>query len=158
MNTLKIKKLHPDATMPTRAHPTDAGIDIYASETVVVTNGTKIPTGIAVDIPAGYEGTIRPRSGLTSKTRLRVQLGTIDAGYNGEIKVIADCINNTKFNETDDGYNFSELAYRVDKGDKIAQLVIQKVELPTVLIVDEFDGISERGANGFGSTDKESGY
>lgn len=90
LDTLKIKKLHPDATIPTRAHETDSGLDIYANETVTVTRSTLVSTGVAIDIPPGYEGTIRPRSGLTSKTVFRVQLGTVDAGYNGEIKVMAD--------------------------------------------------------------------
>ena len=148
MNTLKIKKLHEDAITPTRSHSTDAGLDIYANETVTVTNGTKISTGIAIDIPAGYEGTIRPRSGLTSKTLLRVQLGTVDAGYNGEIKVIADSYPAMK--EKSGGLQV--YGHRVGKGDKIAQLVIQKVELPSVEIVEELKSESARGSNGFGST------
>ena len=143
MNILKIKKLHKDAITPTRSHSTDAGLDIYASETVIVTNGTKIPTGIAVDIPAGYEGTIRPRSGLTSRTRLRVQLGTVDAGYNGEIKMIADCYPATAL---------QVIGHRVKKGDKIAQLVISPIETPSVEVVEEFESESARGSNGFGST------
>lgn len=142
MDTIKIKQLSASATLPTRSHPTDAGLDIYASDTVVVHKGTLIPTGIAIDIPKGYEGQIRPRSGVSSKTNLRVVLGTVDSGYTGEIKVIADHFTN----------DWTTEGYRVDKGDKIAQLVIQKVELPTVSIVDEFDGVSERGVNGFGST------
>ena len=150
MNTLKIKKLHEDAITPTRGHSTDAGLDIYANETVTVTNGTKISTGIAIDIPAGYEGTIRPRSGLTSKTLLRVQLGTVDEGYNGEIKVIADSYPAMK--EKSGGLQV--YGHRVEKGDKIAQLVISPIVTPSVEIVEEFDSESARGANGFGSTDR----
>lgn len=145
MDQLKIKKLHEEATIPTRAHSTDAGVDIYANETVTVTNGTKISTGIAIDIPAGYEGTIRPRSGLTSKTRLRVQLGTVDAGYNGEIKVIADSY---------PAAALQAIGHRVKKGDKIAQLVISPIVTPSVEIVEDFDSESARGTNGFGSTDR----
>lgn len=151
MKTLQIKKLHPDAITPTRSFPTDAGLDIYANETVMVTNGTKISTGIAIDIPSGYEGTIRPRSGLTSKTRLRVQLGTVDAGYSGEIQVIADYGNDVDFNTEIE--EFTKMGYKVDKGDKIAQLVVSPIVTPTVDIVEEFDTASERGENGFGSSD-----
>ena len=143
MNKLQIKQLSESATLPTRAHEHDAGLDLYASETVMIYKDMtrKVPTGIAVDIPPGYEGTIRPRSGKTAKTPLRVQLGTIDSGYTGEIQVICDCYNSEPF-------------YRVEQGEKIAQLVIQKVELPTLEIVDQFHTQSERGSNGFGSTDE----
>ena len=141
MNTLKIKKLHTDAIIPTRAHETDAGLDIFALEDTYIqsTHASLVPTGIAVDIPKGYEGTIRPRSGKTAKTNLRVQLGTVDAGYNGEIKVIADTLNNS--------------TYLVRAGEKIAQLVINPIVTPVVEIVEDFDTQSERGSNGFGSTD-----
>ena len=144
MKTIQIKQLSESATLPTRAHEHDAGLDLYASETVMIYKDMtrKVPTGIAVDIPPGYEGTIRPRSGKTAKTPLRVQLGTIDSGYTGEIQVICDCYNSEPF-------------YRVEQGEKIAQLVIQKVELPTLEIVDQFHTQSERGSNGFGSTDEE---
>ena len=142
MQTLQIKQLSPNATLPTRTHRTDAGLDIYASEDIIVTHthAVIIPTGIAVNIPAGYEGTIRPRSGKSVKTNLRVVLGTIDAGYTAEIGVIADTLNKSN--------------YLVKKGEKIAQLVIQKVELPTIEIVDQFDTQSERGEKGFGSSDE----
>lgn len=145
LDTIKIKKLHEDAITPTRSHSTDAGLDIYANETITVTRGTLVSTGIAIDIPAGYEGTMRPRSGLTIKTPLRVQLGTVDAGYNGEIKVIADCYPATAL---------QVIGHRVKKGDKIAQLVISPIVTPTVEIVEEFESESARGANGFGSTDR----
>ena len=145
LETIKIKKLNDNATIPTRSHSTDAGLDLYASESEWVDEGTLISTGIAVDIPPGFEGTIRPRSGLTSRTGLRVQLGTVDAGYNGELKVIADCIP-----QGDDG----DQTYAVYAGDKIAQLVLSPIETPVVEVVDEFDSESERGENGFGSTGK----
>src|SRR5690625_4790387 len=88
------KRLNDEAMIPTRAHPTDSGFDLYASEDVVIEPGeTKvIPTGIAVKLPAGYEAQVRPRSGVTAKTKLRVQLGTIDNEYTGEIGVIVDNI------------------------------------------------------------------
>lgn len=145
IENIKIKKLNDNATIPTRSHSTDAGLDLYASESEWVDEGTLISTGIAVDIPPGYEGTIRPRSGLTSRTGLRVQLGTVDAGYNGELKVIADCIPKG---------DYVGQTYEVLTGDKIAQLVISPIESPVVEVVDEFDSESERGENGFGSTGK----
>ena len=142
MNKLQIKQLSESATLPTRSHEYDAGLDLYASEDTLVTytHASVIPTGIAVNIPAGYEGQIRPRSGKSSKTNIRVILGTVDATYNGEIGIIADTLNKSN--------------YLVKKGEKIAQLVIQKVELPTLEIVDQFHTQSSRGSNGFGSTDE----
>src|SRR5690625_3213159 len=88
------KRLNDDAILPTKAHPTDSGFDLYASADVIIEPGeTKIiPTGIAVELPQGYEATVRPRSGVTAMTKLRVQLGTIDNGYTGEIGVIVDNI------------------------------------------------------------------
>ena len=142
MKTLQIKQLSPNATLPTRNFSTDSGLDIYASEDTIVTHthATIIPTGIAVNIPKGYEGTIRPRSGKSTKTNLRVVLGTIDAGYNAEIGVIADTLDRS--------------SYLVQRGEKIAQLVIQRVETPQLEIVDQFDTQSERGEKGFGSSDE----
>ena len=143
LETIKIKKLNDNATIPTRSHSTDAGLDLYASEDVSVARGTMIPTGIAVDIPPGYEAQVRPRSGLSVRSSLRVTLGTIDSGFVGEINVIADSINVV-----------GSTMYHVKKGDKIAQLVISPIETPVVEVVDEFDSDSERGENGFGSTGK----
>ena len=142
MKSLQIKQLSESATLPTRAYEHDAGLDLYASEDTLVTytHASVIPTGIAVNIPAGYEGQIRPRSGKSSKTNLRVVLGTIDAGYTAKIGVIADALDRSN--------------YLVQRGEKIAQLVIQKVELPQLEIVDQFDTQSERGEKGFGSSDE----
>ena len=142
MQTLQIKQLSPNATLPTRNFPTDSGLDIYASEDVIVTHthAVIIPTGIAINIPAGYEGTIRPRSGKSVKTNLRVVLGTIDCGFNGEIGVIA---------EASDRSN-----YLVQRGEKIAQLVVTPIMTPQLEIVDQFDTQSERGEKGFGSSDE----
>lgn len=86
------KRLTEDAVLPTKAFPTDSGWDLTASEDIIVEPGETVvvKTGIAVELPAGYEATVRPRSGVTAKTKLRVQLGTIDNGYGGEIGVIVD--------------------------------------------------------------------
>ena len=142
MKSIQIKQLSESATLPTRAHKHDAGLDIYASEDTLVTytHASVIPTGIAVNIPAGYEGQIRPRSGKSCKTNRRVILGTVNCGYNGEIGVIADTLNKSE--------------YLVRKGEKIAQLVISPIVTPTLEIVDQFDTQSARGSNGFGSTDE----
>ena len=143
MDYIKIKILSEGAKIPTRSHPTDSGLDLYASEDVSVSRGTMIPTGIAVDIPPGFEAQVRPRSGLSVRSSLRVTLGTIDSGFVGEINVIADSIN-----------VIGSTMYHVKKGDKIAQLVLSPIETPEVEVVDEFDSESERGENGFGSTGK----
>ena len=142
MKTLQVKQLNENATLPTRNFSTDSGLDIYASEEILVTHlhAAIIPTGIAINIPEGYEGTIRPRSGKSTKTNLRVVLGTIDAGYNAEIGVIADTLDRS--------------SYLVQRGEKIAQLVLTKVELPLLEVVDQFESNSERGSKGFGSSDE----
>lgn len=140
MDKLRVKLLTDDATMPTRSHPHDAGLDLYAAESEIIyqDHTAVIKTDIAVEIPAGYQAEIRPRSGKTSKTSLRVQLGTIDAGYIGPLGVICDC-------------HPKDLFCQVTKGDKIAQLVITPVETPTIELVDNFSE-TDRGAQGYGST------
>lgn len=139
LEAIKIKKLNDNATIPTRSHPTDAGLDLYAlGDHVIEGGGTAlVKTGIAVDIPEGYEGSVRPRSGLTLKTPLKVQLGTIDSGYQSDVGIIAHAVDTVVIRE----------------GDKIAQLVISPIENPVVNVVKDFDGETERGENGFGSTD-----
>lgn len=166
------KRLNEDAVIPTKAHATDSGFDLVASADVIIEPGETavVPTGIAVQLPVGYEAAVRPRSGVTSKTKLRVQLGTIDNGYAGEIGVIVDNIGvNTaprraivgtdtthKLLRIDGSYStlgaFNNNAiYQIRKNDRIAQLVITR--LPDVEAVEVFDvGESARGANGFGSS------
>ncbi|RPK04871.1 Deoxyuridine 5'-triphosphate nucleotidohydrolase [Bacillus subtilis] len=92
---VNIKRLSPDAQIPAYAHATDAGFDLVAAEDVIIEPGWAelVPTGLAFEIPEGYEMQIRPRSGITLNTRLRVQLGTVDSGYRGEVEVIVDNIN-----------------------------------------------------------------
>src|SRR5699024_5462229 len=96
--TIGFKRLTDDAILPTKAHPTDSGYDLYAAEDVIIEPGDTaiVKTGIAVELPPGYEAQIRPRSGVTAKTKLRVQVGTIDNGYKGEIGVIVDNIHPLK--------------------------------------------------------------
>lgn len=142
-NKLRVKRLSNNATIPTKAHTSDSGFDLYASEdTVIYAGETKvIPTDIAIDLPIGVEAHVRPRSGLTSKTKLRVQLGTIDNNYKGGIGIIADNIDFLK-----------QEPIVINKGDKIAQLVVQY--LPPYSFTEEVGdvGTSDRGDNGFGST------
>lgn len=143
LDKLQIKLLSKDATMPERKYKIDAGLDIFAAENQLVRrNETKvIKTDVAVNIPKGYEGTIRPRSGKSSKTGLRVVVGTIDAHYIGAIGVICDCHSKDPF-------------VSIKKGDKIAQLVINPVVTPEVEEVENFGIDSERGNKGFGSSDE----
>lgn len=140
---VKFKKLNPDAKIPAYAHRTDAGADIFAvEETTIPPHQTVVvKTGIAVAIPAGYEIQIRPRSGMSLKTPLRVANapGTIDCEYRGEVGVI---ISNT-----------GNLTQKIEKYDKIAQMVIAPVPMIDWEEVDELD-TTERGEGGFGSTGK----
>src|SRR5699024_7108375 len=161
------KKISDEAKLPMKAHATDSGFDLFVSEDVSIKPGeTKvIKTGIAIKMPPGYEAQVRPRSGITSKTDLRVQLGTIDNDYTGEIGIIVDNISGNQSNNASyvyrdikgdfiDASNICEgTYYEVKKGDKLAQLVIAPI--PGVEVY-EFDDDYEtvRGSNGFGSTDE----
>lgn len=101
-----------------------------------------VPTGIAIELPDGYYADVRPRSGLTSKSALRVHLGTIDSNYRGDIGII--CENTNHLDE--------ESLIKIKRGDKIAQILIQKLPEIELVEVNELSD-SERGINGFGSTD-----
>ena len=138
---LSFKRIHPDAVMPAYAHPSDAGMDVCSTRSLVIPAGNRalVPTGLVVNLPAGYEAQVRPRSGLALKhgvTFLNAP-GTIDAGYRGEIGVILA--------------NFGETDFEIKTGDRIAQLVIAPVTQPTVVEATEVDE-TDRGAGGFGST------
>ncbi len=139
---LKIKKLHPDAIIPKYAKYGDAGMDLYSVEDCEVLSGAtcKIKTGIAVELPHGFASLIWDKSGLATKYSIKTIGGVLDSGYRGEY--IVGII------------NLGKSTYKIEKGDKIAQLLIQKVEHPTINIVEELSD-SERGDNGFGSTGKK---
>lgn len=140
---MPIVRLDPDLALPTYARAGDAGADLVAREDVMVAAGggrALVPTGIALAIPEGYAGFVQPRSGLALRhgvTCLNTP-GLIDAGYRDEIKVL---LVNTDPSQ----------AYHVRRGDRVAQLVIQRVEEAEFVICDELPR-GERGVAGFGST------
>lgn len=140
--SIAIKMLDSELPVPSYAHPSDAGADLHAREGVVLEPGDRalIRTGIALAIPHGYVGLVHPRSGLAAKHGITVvnAPGTVDAGYRGEIMVT---LLNTDKTE----------AFTVNRGDRIAQLVIQKVEQAAFAQVDSLEE-SARGVGGFGST------
>ena len=136
---LQIKLLNEDATLPTKAHDTDSGFDLYASKELTIKPGETVivPTGVAVKFPLLWGGMIRPRSGMTAKTKLRVQTGTIDNDYTGEIGIIVD--------------NIGQDEIKIDKGLKLAQMVLEHIPLVDVKVVDELEhGV--RGEKGYGSS------
>lgn len=140
--TVEIVRLDKSLPLPKRAHEGDAGVDLYSASDVVIEPGERalVNTGIAISLPLGTVGLIHPRSGLAARSGLSVvnTPGTIDAGYRGEIKV---CLINHDLRE----------AITISKGDRIAQLVVQKVELFNFAEVDTLTE-TERGAGGYGST------
>jgi len=136
---MQIKRLHPEAILPSYAHPGDAGMDLYSCEQLVIPPQERrlIKTGISLAIPPGYVGLIWDRSGLASKHGLKSMAGVIDTGYRGEVCVLI--------------HNLSLVPFTVEKGMKISQMLIQPVtqmELEEVASLDDTD----RGAGGFGST------
>ena len=133
-------KLFPEATLPTRAHPDDAGLDLYGLEDAVLLpqSGKALRTGIAIALPVGHVGLVADRSSLAKKG-LKTAGGVIDAGYRGEIQVVL--------------WNISKEEIRISRGERIAQLMILPIATPAVLEVTELDS-TDRGAKGFGSTGK----
>lgn len=140
MKPLHCKKLLPDAILPTRAHPDDAGLDIYSVEEVVVESGQgrMVSTGVAVALPEGHVGMIADRSSLAKKG-LKTAGGIIDAGYRGEIKIVL--------------WNISDQPLRLARGERIAQMLILPIATPTPCEVETLDSTA-RGQGGFGSTGK----
>lgn len=167
---VKFKKLHPEAVAPTYAKPGDSGFDLVAVEDVIIEPGETVivKTGLAFEIPHGYELQIRPRSGVSAKTKLRLSNapGTIDSGYRGEVGVIVDNIEplssemavikgmtfNLKRKIVWDLAGMHEVgSYIIRKGDRIAQGVIAPVITATFTESDELSE-TERGSGGYGST------
>ena len=138
---LKVKKLNPDAILPSYAREGDAGLDLFAVKSLVITPGTSalVPTGIAIQLPSGTEAKVRPRSGLALKHAITVlnTPGTVDEGYRGEVGVIL--------------INHGTTAFHVNAGMKIAQMVVSpRIQVAVVEVAELSD--TERGAGGFGST------
>ena len=139
---LRLRRLHPDAVVPKYAHgpEEDAGMDLCSVAEAVLEPGIPqaVPTGLSIELPAGFEAQIRPRSGLALKHAISVpnSPGTIDPGYRGEVKVIL--------------INLGRESYTIAKGDRIAQMVIARYE-PVEIEEGELSD-STRGAGGFGSS------
>ncbi|WP_436860453.1 dUTP diphosphatase [Staphylococcus caeli] len=173
-DTLQIKLLSNNATKPKRADDESAGYDIYAAETVILEPQQKalIATDLAVNIPKGYVGLLTSRSGVSSKTHLVVETGKIDAGFQGHMKI--NIKNDIEIAEPWDSYSHHwspigidgefierpkteenlvmEGCYKIQKGDRLAQLVIVPIWTPELVPVKEFSNESARGEKGFGST------
>jgi dUTP diphosphatase len=139
---ISIQRLHPKAVLPSYAHgpDEDAGLDLHAVESVTLEPGQPrlVPTGIAIELPPGFEAQIRPRSGLALQHAITVPNApaTIDPGYRGEIRVIL--------------LNLGPSAYQVAPGDRIAQMIVARYE--AVEWVEEDLADSRRGTGGFGSS------
>ena len=139
--TLRFRKVHPDAVLPSYAHPSDAGMDVRSVEDLTIAPGKRalVHTGLVMLLPPMYEAQVRPRSDLALKSGVTVlnTPGTIDSGYRGEVGVILA--------------NFGDADFQVKKGDKIAQIVIAPVTQPEIVETTEVDE-TDRGSGGFGST------
>jgi dUTP pyrophosphatase len=137
-----MRRLHPDASLPERAHAGDAGLDLCAVEGAEIPPGGRvaIPTGWAVAIPEGHAGLVIPRSGLARRHGITVANapGLIDAGYRGELQVLL--------------VNLSDEPFTVVAGDRVAQLVIVPIAVAPAMEVDELPVSDGRGEGGFGST------
>ncbi len=138
MISFRVQKLSSDATLPTKANATDAGIDIYTNESFTLQPGERhlFSTGIACAFPEGYVGLLWDRSGLGSKGIHRFA-GVIDSGYRGEWKVVL--------------HNATAEPFEIQSGDKIVQCIVQRFEPTEISEVENLE-VSERGEKGFGSS------
>lgn len=141
--TIGIEIVHPDAKIPTYAHEGDQGADIYAVEDTIIephTFGNMIPTGLKMMIPQGWAVAIRPRSGMSRTTPLRISNSpaTIDQQYRGEVKILFD--------------NFSDKPVEIKTGDRIAQFIIEKNYRGDYIQVETVEPDTDRGEGGFGSS------
>lgn len=139
---IAFRRLRPEARLPVRAHPGDAGLDLVAAEARELAPGGRaaVPTGLAVAVPDGFAGLVLPRSGLAREHGVTVANapGLIDAGYRGELVVLL--------------VNLGAEPFRIGPGDRIAQLVVVPVGLAPAVEVDELPPSDGRGGGGFGST------
>ncbi|EGX52822.1 hypothetical protein AOL_s00007g158 [Orbilia oligospora ATCC 24927] len=136
---LHIKKLNDKARAPTRGSAFAAGYDLYASEDTVVPKGGKVlvETGLSMAVPEGTYGRIAPRSGLASKNFIDTGAGVIDADYRGPVKILL--------------FNHSDVDFEIKEGDRVAQLILERIYTPEVVVVENLEE-SVRGAGGFGSS------
>jgi dUTP pyrophosphatase len=145
MTDLLIHQLDPELPLPRFAKPGDAGADLYARIDLTLAPGERalMPTGIAIALPPGFAAFIHPRSGLAIRDGLSMvnAPGTVDASYRGEIQVILVNMDRTN-------------AISIKRGDRVAQLVIQRIESVNFVPVSQLPG-TERGSGGFGSTGKK---
>ncbi|MBN1074656.1 dUTP diphosphatase [Clostridium botulinum] len=140
---IKVKLINKNAKLPQRGREGDAGLDLYTCKTITIKSHetTAIPTGVCVELPYGMEAQIRPRSGISlngfEDNYVRVILGTIDCNYRGEINIIT--------------YNQEDKDVTVPKGTKLAQMIINNINMESLTLVDELSK-TERGLCGFGSS------
>ncbi len=158
---LIIEKCRDNAIIPTYANDGDAGMDLYSCEDVVIEPGRSalIATGLKMAIPYGYEVQIRPRSGISLKTPLRVpnSPGTIDCGYRDEVNVIIYNASTKEENKDGEMWTLSDKGckhgtYLIRKGDRIAQMVLAQVSYANPVIVDSVADIGKNRGGGFGSS------
>lgn len=159
--TLYIEKCHTDAVLPTYAHEGDAGMDLYSTEDIIIRPGETvlIPTGLKMAIPYGYEVQIRPRSGISLNTPLRIPNapGTIDCGYRDEVCVI---MHNSSAIDANYPGRSCELStkgnvkgtYHIKRGDRIAQMVLTPVAYADIQCAESVLGIGANRGGGFGHT------
>lgn len=143
LEELRFQRIHPDARLPIRAHPHDAGLDLAVVVPVSLEPGERIaaPTGLVVAIPPGHVGLVHPRSGLSLRRGVTVvnAPGTVDAGYRGELRIAL--------------VNLSNERVSLPAGERVAQLLVQPVDLPTAVEADGLaDEATARGTGGFGSS------
>lgn len=136
---IKILKVDPEAIIPNYAKLGDAGMDFYSAEEAVLKPGERkaVSSGIKMEIPEGYVGLVWDKSGLALNGGIKTMAGVIDSGYRGEIKIVL--------------INLSDKDFEIKKGQKIAQMIVQKFESAETEAADNLSG-SERGDGGFGST------
>ncbi|KAI9429501.1 dUTP pyrophosphatase [Lactarius indigo] len=138
-SNLLIKRLSEKAQLPTRGSALSAGYDLYSAEKKVIPARGKalVDTQLSIAVPPGTYGRVAPRSGLASKFMIDTGAGVVDADYRGVLYVLL--------------FNHADTDFTVEEGDRIAQLVIERIETPSVVEVDDLE-TTLRGANGFGST------
>jgi dUTP pyrophosphatase len=155
-----IEKCRENAKIPSYANEGDAGVDVCSTENVIINPGeTKIiKTGLKFAIPKGYEIQVRPRSGISFKTPIRISNspGTIDSGYRDELGIIITNTSETNINNSTvykiDSKDNKKGVYKICEGDRIAQLVLSKVPMMNFKVVDSVKSIGENRGGGFGST------